>query len=735
MDRRELIAGAVGLLGTGALSAAARPAVGLLSGQHEALSTHRRMTIRSGDLQVVFDTGTGLPYSYRYQGVKLWGEISGSAAQAVLCMLEPRQYRTVPVQPIFRRSSAGKLRFTFGLYFSNQKAASFDLCYVLHGASMFITMERVQEKKGYELIQLALPELMMVREEDGPAWMAEGRDGGSFVRLQQAKVYEFPDSDFFGPISTELPIGMVGQNGIGCVMEVTAVMDGTKTRISGSPGNRRAILGTIQRHRVNGGGCYGMNDGGPPVCGNAQTPNLFISQGSRSRFDFFACPQQAQPWLTGAKIVRERVPSCPTNFFDDRFLYIVAGKNKVETEPRTTFAQSRELIRDIAMLTDYAPQTVFLSGWAYDGQDTGFPSEDKINVSLGTYEDLRGLMEGGLDLNANVTLNVNYDDAYKSSPLFNEAFVSRRPDGKIWKSRTWDGEASYVVGMAKYMEGSWGSHRINYTMERYRIKDSILIDAMSYFAIRNDWDPRHPASGYKNLMDGKYKIVEEFSKHGVSVTSEQLRYPFVGKLAVTMNGPGTSPCPFGGEAVPLLATVYRGAAIWGGTGSNLVHPQQEIFWNTRSALWFQANTDRSMIADFYYLVVLPFSKLHQLAVEGYESTGTVRRLLLERRSQVTVDTSSSQCYAATVEGIEIARDESTCCPIDENRIAFYSRTARRLRYPLPSGWNPSEVTARVLTLQSRETHLADCLNGMIYVDAPARQPVIVYANDGVISAI
>ena len=194
-------------------------------------------------------------------------------------MLEPRQYRALPVQPISQQSSAGKLRFTFSLDFSNQKAAYFDLCYVLHGASMFITMERVQEKKGYELIQLALPELMMVREEDGPAWMAEGRDGGSFVKLQEAKVYEFPDSDFFGPISTELPIGMVGQNGIGCVMEGTALMDGTKTRISGSPGNRRAILGTIQRHRVNGEGCYGMNDGGPPVCGNAQTRTYSFPKG------------------------------------------------------------------------------------------------------------------------------------------------------------------------------------------------------------------------------------------------------------------------------------------------------------------------------------------------------------------------------------------------------------------------------------------------------------------------
>ncbi len=169
------------------------------------------------------------------------------------------------------------------------------------------------------------------------------------------------------------------------------------------------------------------------------------------------------------------MPASPTQFFSDRFLYIVAGKKKIEPNPRTTFAQSSQLIRDVAMLTDSAPQTVFISGWDYDGQDTGYPSEDKVNSSLGTDEDLRKLIEDGKQWNANVTLNTNYDDAYKSSPIFNDAFIARRPDGKLWKSLAWDGDTSYIVGMAKFMKDGWGSRRIAYTMDHFRISNSILV--------------------------------------------------------------------------------------------------------------------------------------------------------------------------------------------------------------------------------------------------------------------
>ena len=55
----------------------------------------------------------------------------------------------------------------------------------------------------------------------------------------------------------------------------------------------------------------------------------------------------------------------------------------------------------------------YISGWVYSGQDTGYPSEDVVNASLGTYEELMTLMEHCRSLNANVSVNVNYDDAYK----------------------------------------------------------------------------------------------------------------------------------------------------------------------------------------------------------------------------------------------------------------------------------------------------------------------------------
>jgi len=738
MNRRDLILGAVGLAGARALASAAQPlrkvdaaAGGSLdpAGAHPlAVKTPSNVfRLANGELEVVFDARHGLPHSYRYKAQRLWGETQSHPAHAIVCKLEPRGYEAVALEAAFVHQIDQSVDFAFHVSMKGRRAATFHLRYALAGSTMQVTLESVAEAAGFELIEVALPTLVAVREEDGPAWMTEGRNGGSFVRLEEAKAYRFPDDEFFGRIATELPIGMVGQAEIGCVMEVTACMDGTETEIQGTEGHYAAKLGTVMTYRVHGGRCYGMNDGSDANCGNAETPNLLVGQMPRTRFDFFACAAMKQPWMAGAKILRNRMAKIPSDFFSDRFLYIVAGKRKMDAEPGTTFAQSGQLVKDIALLTDGAPQTAFLGGWAYDGQDTGFPSEDKVNASLGTYDDLRALIETGKQWNANVTLNTNWDDAYKSSPIFDEAFIARRPDGRIWQSRSWDDEDSYIVGMAKFMEGGWGAKRIAYIMERYRIENSILIDAMSWFAVRNDWDRQHPASGYKNLIDGKFKVVEEFRRRGVEVTSEKLRYPFIGKMALTMNGPGGSDRPFGGEAIPLFATVYRGSAIWGGSGDGKIRPQQEIFWNTRSALWFQADTDRTTTADFYYLVVLPFGKLHKLAVEEYESMGTVRRLLLEGNSQVTMDMASDS-YSAAIGGVEIAHDNATFCPIDEGRIAFYARTARTLRYPLPAGWDAAAVTARALTLEGRVECTVQCIAGAIVVQAEAKRPVIVYSS-------
>jgi hypothetical protein len=750
MNRRKLLRDAARLIGGGAIAETVQPVFGRVSANSNgvtafaqgASASERRIRqapaeaimLKADQLTAVFDAKDGMPYAFEYKGQRILGENEGLSARAIVCRLAPREYRTVPAQLIGHRRASQTLIFDYRVDYAGAAAASFSTHFSFAGASITITMETVKELPGFQLIEVALPQLATVREEDGPAWMAEGRKGGSFVRLENAKAYRFPDDEYFGRISTELPVGMVGRAGIGCVMEVTAYMDGTETEIKGAPGERHATLGFVMTHRVHGGRCYNMNDGGPPVCGNSQTLNLLIGQMSKTRFDFFACDGQDQPWLVGAKIVRSRMPPSPTQYLSDRFLYIVGGKRKIDPLPQTTFAQSKALVRDVALLTDNAPQVICISGWAYDGQDTGFPSEDKVNSSLGTDADLRELIQSGKQFNANITLNVNYDDAYKSSPIFNEAFIARRPDGEVWKSRAWDGEDSYVVGMAAFVEGGWASKRIDYTVDHYKIHDAMLIDAMSWFAIRNDWNPAHPASGYKNLIDGKYEIVKQFRERGIAVTSEQLRYPFIGTIAESMDGPGTSNCPFGGEAVPMLSTIYRGAAIWGGNPGGAIHPQQEIFWNTRSALWFRANSDRTRATDFYYLVVLPFSKLHRLAVESYESKGSLRQLTLEQHSHVEMEAATTS-YAATWNAIEIARDDATFCPIDDHRIAFYAVTSRTLRYPLPPGWNEPEILARTLTLQGRAACAIQIQDGMIVVPVEAKKPVIVYANESYMPTI
>jgi hypothetical protein len=743
--------------------------------------------LRSSELGVRFDPNHAAPVSYEYRGYRVAGAEPHTPVKAILCRLAPRAYATVEFAVGPARSAPGavgspgavsvdvafgppqsapgpvavsqdgevRARFAqidrvmgfglsvdkvveqpapFGVAFpctvSHEGAvrARFDQVYRLKGASLTLTLENVVEQPGYELIEIALPRLVAMNEAEPQAWMAEGRDGGSFVRLADAKSVRLDDDDNFGRISIQLPIGLVGAGDVGCLMEVQGYMDGTETEISGLPGARLATLGTDQVYRVHGGRCYNMGDGGDPVCGTPTTPNLLVGQTPTTRLDFFTVTNPDQPWLDGAKLLAARMPTPPDRSYGDKLPYIIAGKNKTEDKPRSTFAQSAALIAKVARLTDQAPQIAYISGWVYDGQDTGYPSEDKVNESLGTYEELRALMaRGRTEWNADVTINVNYDDAYKSSPIFDPAFIARRPDGAIWASKAWDGDTSYIVGMAKFMTGGWGPRRIRYTVDRYQIKGPMLVDAMSWFAIRNDWDPAHPASGYKNLVDGKFALVDQARALGVDIASEQLRYPFIGRLSLTMNGPTFSKCPFGGDAIPLAATVYRGAAIWGDDGASAFDPGPNLFWNNRSSQWYQGDSDPMRIAEFYFLIVLPFSKLHDLPVEDYSHQGGVRRLKLKGGAEITL-ADDGKAYAAAWNGATISKSGTTTCPIDADRIAFFAREAETLTYPLPPDWRSGEVVAKALSLEGPQFHSVAIEAGSIVVAIAARTPVIVYRN-------
>jgi len=342
------------------------------------------------------------------------------------------------------------------------------------------------------------------------------------------------------------------------------------------------------------------------------------------------------------------------------------------------------------------------------------------------------LMQAAKTYNCIVTLSDNYDDAYRSSPEWDPKIIARRPDGELWESRNWTGENSYIIGLAKYMACP-GMERIRYTCERYKLPKTTHIDVLSYFSIRNDWDRDHPASGIKNLREGRYKILDEFAKRGVDVSSEALRYAFIGKISSFwyMTGPGT--CPFDGTPIPLLATIYRKSAVWGQSGRTTTVSERimrTLFYNGCSHAIVRADMNLNDALDTFYLVMVPWFQLHARNVESFHREGERTVIGLEDNAVIDIDW-NAKTYTASLNGAAICSEAGTFCPLDQDRIAFYSLTTQELTAQLPAGWQASQIRAAKMTANGPEELRITVEGNQVRTNLEPRQPVIVYRNDSV----
>ena len=742
MYRRSLLRRTFLKLGGASLAAMASRSVGSLWAEAAGVPTRARpenpVVLKSADLEISFDRKDGLPYEYQLlrEKTRFLGEDQGMPVKATLCERRPWKFPVVPVVAASVKAAKDQADFYFNAMHESKPAASFTVRYHLAAATLYVTLEDAREQEGFELIEVALPHLVTLREEDGAAWLAHGENGGDLALLKEAKAGSLPPNRFWGKVLATLPVVMIGTERALCVQEVTAFMDGTTLEVTGAEGHRRASLGTIQIYRVNGSGCYDLNldpANNPLNCGTTKTPNLLIGQKSSCRLDFVTNVDGdgTVDWLDGAKSVRKRMPAIPTRYYDDKHVYGIHCDEPTYPKPGATFAECEELIAKVAALTDHSPQCVHLWGWQYRGKDTGYPAVAEVNSRVGGYDGLMHLMEAARKFNCNATFSDNYDDAYKSSPAWNPEIIARRPDGALWESRNWTGENSYIIGLAKYMKGP-GVDRARYTCERYKPRESTHIDVLSYYSIRNDWDPAHPASGIKNLFEGRYKVLEEFAKYKVDVSSEALRYAFIGKISCFWYPPSPAPCPFGGKPIPLMATIYRKSAVWGnaGGGRRVTTTQAEralsnLFYNASPHTSITMQTDLGSFIESFYLHWVPWFKLHNRNIESFQRDGERTVIGLEGNSRVDLDW-ANKTYSVTLDGAEVARDGSTFCPLDTERIALYSTTAKELTPSLPRGWVAASIAAIALSTDKAEMLETKVEGGKLRVSVPAGRPVMVY---------
>ncbi len=688
------------------------------------------VTLRSRALAVALDSATALPAEYRLlsnQAV-IHGAAPGQAVTAALFEARPHTFSNVTLRPRDSHITESRADFLFTATQSGRQAATFTLRYDLHDSAVFVSLEDIAESPGFELLDVSTPDLATVREEDGGGWLAHGETGGNFIRLNEAKPGRLPLNRFWFDVAVTLPVAMIGTSKALCVEEVTALMDGLELAVEGNPGRRQAQLGTVAAHRVNGSLEWDMNadPGKPLIAGNEKTPNLLIEQRPLARLDFAGDydGNGTVDWLDGAKIVRARMPEIPTHYYDGRVPYNVHVDQPGWPAPRMTFEQTAKLVRQVAMLTANAPQDVYLWGWQFRGKDTGYPAVDQVDARAGGYDGLLKLITGSRAVNANVSFSDNYDDAYKSSPAWDTKYIARRPDGELWESRNWTGETSYILGLAKYMGGP-GADRVKYTCEHYPVRDTYLIDVLSYYPIRNDWDPEHPASGIKNLTEGRYIVLDEFRKCGLDIVSEQMRYAFIGKNSVNDNGPTGGASPFGGEAIPLAAAIYRHSAIWGLSGQAWREAPEiyTLFYNGHE--FFGGPETPEHLADFYYSEMVPWFQVHYKEIESYRRDGDRTHIGLEANSSIDIDW-KAKTYSLTLHGVEVARNGDTFCPVGDDRIAFYSKRGGRLTAPMPQGWDPHSIAAFALFPDHAEEAPVTQSAGKLTVDAQAARPIMLF---------
>ncbi|HEY3841070.1 MAG TPA: endo-alpha-N-acetylgalactosaminidase family protein [Bryobacteraceae bacterium] len=690
-----------------------------------AAAQAQTVNLHSPQLVVSLDRGTGLPREYTLADHAVIQGAIGKSITATVYDATSHKFSSVTLKPQNVRTDGARASFSF-----NHQAASFTLRYNLQGATLSVTLEDVVEHPRFQLIDVATPDLATVTEEDGGAWLAHGETGGNLIRLSEAKPGRLPANRFWFGVAATLPVVMIGTAKALCVEEVKAFMDATELAVEGEPGHRRAALGTISAHRVNGSLAWDMNaePGKPRIAGNDKTPNLLIGQLPLARLDFAGDYDHngVVDWLDGAKIVRARMPEIPSHYYDDRLPYMIHVDEPRWPTPRMTFPQTDKLLHQVAMLTGYAPQDVYLWGWQFRGKDTGYPAVNEVDARAGGLEGVKKLIADGRPVNANVSFSDNYDDAYKSSPAWAPQYVARQPDGQLWESRSWTGEVSYILGLAKYMAGP-GVDRVHYTCKQYPVKDTYLIDVLSYYPIRNDWDPEHPASGIKNLTEGRYKVLDEFRKCGLDIVSEQLRYAFIGKNSVNDNGPTGGTSPFGGEPIPLAATIYRHSAIWGLSGQAWRQAPEiyTLFYNGHE--FFGGPETPEHLTAFYYSEMVPWYQVHYRDVVSYKREGDRTVIGLEGNSSIDIDWKTSR-YTVTVNGVEVAKDGDTFCPVGRDRIAFYSRKGGQLSAPLPSDWNAGSIAALALYSDHAEEVPVSKARGKLTIDVQAGKPVLIFRD-------
>lgn len=632
------------------------------------------LQLRHADL--VIQLADDSPRVLRCEDVRAARRLSGEPLErepeALICRLADRCYswtrkagwRALSAVRRGTRSAA----YTVSVFDGPTAAVRFDLRFMAKKHGFELEFGKVWESPGYELMSVRTPALLSVGAYQPDASLVIPTHSGRRIPVAQCPPYEMVHPvDWFHPA----PIGMVYHEGLVGILTVPSADDNLISSVVEMPDGRRfgclAVQFAYRAHAA------------PPA------PQFVVQQSSKCTVEF-ATDENGDgrcDWADGAIRWRAQIKARPSPAYRKTFIYKIMLDMPRMQDP-TTFEEALEIIRRVNRLTDGSPQVVYLVGWQHQGHDSKYPDVFTVNERIGGMDGLRKLIAEAEKLNCTLSFHDNYDDAYTDSPAWDPDIIARDSAGELMRGYVWAGGQSYIIGAANYARGL-GLDRVRRTLDTYPIKKTYHIDVLSAEICRYDFRADSPAGATENLR-GKLRIIEEFNKRGVDVTSEGLTYPFVGHIghAWHLHRGRDTVYPVE-ERIPLVPFLYQGTIGYGGGSASEPTLLDALLYGATFSGDFTKRTPDRTLTDNYYLLALPALALRELRMLRYDENGDTRVIHYQDDTRVEVN-EREQTYRIVVRGRLIAKDFTSWIPYSPRKSLLYSRDDGVVAYPVPDGW-------------------------------------------------
>jgi hypothetical protein len=283
-----------------------------------------------------------------------------------------------------------------------------------------------------------------------------------------------------------------------------------------------------------------------------------------------------------------------------------------------------------------------------------------VNQTAGGREALLRLIREARTQGAVVSLHDNFDDAYRSSPAWDEDDIGVDSAGNLLRGGVWNNEQAYWISLPVYAARKSES-RIRKTLSTYPIEGTYHLDVLTASVFRIDFrsdSPRDRDDDYR----ARLAVVDQFAEHGVDVSSEACGLPFLGYISYFWHHVRVPrPVYPGDRRVPFTAFIAHGRADYGEHVSGTHGILDALLYGSLGANDIDPSTPIKDVLDTYFMVYVPLNPLRDEEMVDYREDGACKRVVYASGSFVEVNFESQQ-YRAVVHGETLVEDGVAIVP-------------------------------------------------------------------------